>query len=251
MEEIKLKWSANIDQIATALAKFQGSVPAIPKAKTANIPTKSGGSFKYSYADLGAILDYTAKTRAENGLAISSGFSETDGTNKMYTLLLHSSGQWLYSELKLNCLPEKCQELGSLITYLRRYMTCSALGICPEDDDDGESAQAKYQSKPAAKAVTAKPIVQKKETIEQKPTTASQESLPNIPKPPPIPHVTPEQAKELEALLDKTPQAFKDDMLKFLKERKWNDFLVPISNFASIKAHFEKNIINETAGANV
>ena len=43
--------------LAEALVAFQASVPTIPKNRTAKIPTKNGGSYSYSYADLTDILE--------------------------------------------------------------------------------------------------------------------------------------------------------------------------------------------------
>jgi hypothetical protein len=53
--------------------------------------------------------------------------------------LLHTSGQWMASSYPL---PRQAgaQEMGSFITYARRYSLCAILGIAGEDDNDGESA---------------------------------------------------------------------------------------------------------------
>jgi hypothetical protein len=57
----------------------------------------------------------------------------------LQTILTHSSGQWISSELPLQVF-EKVQQLGSEITYLRRYTLSSLLGIVTDDDDDGKMA---------------------------------------------------------------------------------------------------------------
>lgn len=56
------------------------------------------------------------------------------------------------------------QEIGSALTYARRYALCSVVGIAPaEDDDDGgkalETKAAPRQSKPEPRATDLQPLV--------------------------------------------------------------------------------------------
>lgn len=126
--------SPEIDKIAFALAKFQGMVDAIPKNKTV-----STGTFKYTYADLASIWENIRHPLTANELAISQGFSYRDGKYFIDTMLLHSSGQWLKSSLEIGS-HEKIQQLGSEITYLRRYSLSAILGISTDEDDDAQAA---------------------------------------------------------------------------------------------------------------
>lgn len=129
--------SEQINELAKALSNMQGNVGAVFKNKTAKIPTKSGSTYSYSYADLAGIWDCIRKPLMENGLALTQTFNDS----MLVTLLMHSSGQWLKSSLPLSCMGAKPQDLGSEITYLRRYALTSILGISADDDDDGAIAQ--------------------------------------------------------------------------------------------------------------
>ena len=60
------------------------------------------------------------------------------------TILTHSTGQFISNEYTIKA-KQSPQELGSLITYLRRYSYMAVLGLAPEDDD-GLSAMPKKQA---------------------------------------------------------------------------------------------------------
>lgn len=126
--------SEDISQLALALSKFQGEMPSVLKGKTANI-----GQYKYKYADLADIFKSILTTLSEYELSIVQFFTDEDSRSYIVTTLMHSSGQWIKSYLKV-AHHEKIQQLGSEITYLRRYALSSILGIAAEDDDDGAKA---------------------------------------------------------------------------------------------------------------
>jgi hypothetical protein len=63
-----------------------------------------------------------------------------NGGPSIRTMLMHASGEWIGSEVALPSVPARVQELGSLVTYMRRYALAAILGIAPDDDDDGNAA---------------------------------------------------------------------------------------------------------------
>jgi len=128
--------SDQINELATALCKFQGTVGPIYKNKTAKITTKTGVTYTYNYSDLPGVLDVIKTTLMETGLSVCQMFVGSE----IVTSLMHSSGQWMNSRLPLNFDGLKPQELGSLITYMRRYALTAILGICADEDDDGNAA---------------------------------------------------------------------------------------------------------------
>lgn len=134
--------SATIGNLAAALSKFQSSVPKIPKSKTAKIPTKSGGSYEYKYADLADMLEVVAPKLAENELAITTNICTHDGHYiSVSALLMHSSDEWIESDPILMPCDTTAQSIGSAITYGRRYATAAVLGVAPDDDIDGAGAE--------------------------------------------------------------------------------------------------------------
>ncbi len=125
--------SAAINELATALAKAQGAFSNPEK-------DRRNPHFGSCYATLGAVIEATRKALAENGLSLT----QTVGGRppSLRSRLLHSSGQWLASEVPLFTAGKGSQVFGSELTYMRRYAVCALLNIAPaEGDDDGNAAQ--------------------------------------------------------------------------------------------------------------
>jgi hypothetical protein len=122
-----------INEIAAALSAAQAEMTNPPKTKTAK-----AGKYSYNYADLAEIIEHIRPTLAKHGLAITQ-IIETGEKTILVTRLMHKGGQFLQSTYPL---PNgaAAQEMGSAITYARRYSLCAILGIAAEEDDDGEKA---------------------------------------------------------------------------------------------------------------
>lgn len=134
--------SPTLGKLAEALAKAQGEMKAPSKGKTMKIP----GRGDYRYADLAEVIE-ARKVGAKYNLAITQGMEMRDGFLALTTLLMHSSGEWKGWECPIPA-GLKPQELGSYLTYMRRYSECGAWGIAAEDDDDGKAAQEAEPTKP-------------------------------------------------------------------------------------------------------
>lgn len=132
-------------KIATALAKAQGEFTQVAKQKTAVVKTKSGGEYRYNYADFADVLRMAIPILSRNGLAFTQGFKRVQaGADTKLCLaskLIHAeSGETIESDgisIPETILP---QEFGSYLTYWRRYDGCSLLGIQPDDDEDAVRA---------------------------------------------------------------------------------------------------------------
>ncbi|MCM1093740.1 MAG: ERF family protein [Lachnospiraceae bacterium] len=129
--------SDQINEIAAALSAFQGSLKQPKLSKEVKVKTKTGGSYTFKYADLSACAEAAAPFLKENGLAVSQIISEWT----LITLLTHTSGQWIKSELPISLNNgADYQALGSAITYIKRYSYCAILGIVADADDDANAA---------------------------------------------------------------------------------------------------------------
>jgi ERF superfamily len=129
--------------LADALAAFQAEAPTFTKNKTATVKTKTGGEYSYKYADLGDILPAVRPLLAQHGLSWSAKPSQAEtGELTLRYQLAHTSGEKDAGEMPLgvarDCRP---QELGSAITYARRYALTAQLNLATEEDDDGQTAQ--------------------------------------------------------------------------------------------------------------
>lgn len=170
-------------ELFTALAKAQGEIENAKK-DTAN------DFFKSKYADLASVINAAKKPLADNGLSILQLTQiDANGNLILITQLNHSSGQFIKGfypikpvkdilktfakdnsgnilkdkwgkELKEEVLDKEGlpifleitpQQIGSAITYARRYAYCAIVGIAQEDDD-GNSASGKIEdNKPQPK----------------------------------------------------------------------------------------------------
>ena len=135
-------------ELTAALVKFQNEVGAIPK-------TSSNPFFKSKYAGLPAVVETAGPILAKHGLAVSQHIGYDLDNDTLETWLLHTSGQYLVSRMRLLLTKQDSQGQGSAITYARRYAFMSVLGLVADDDDDGNAASQRSSS-PASKSAPAK-----------------------------------------------------------------------------------------------
>ena len=120
--------SPEIDKLAEALAKAQSEMEGAKKEST-------NPFFKSSYADLHAVIKSSFPFLTKHGLSISQGNEIIPKAVCVTTTLMHSSGQWIRSKVKLPLAKVDAQGVGSAITYGRRYGLSSMVGIAQYDDD--------------------------------------------------------------------------------------------------------------------
>jgi hypothetical protein len=133
--------------LIAALIKFQKEVPVIPK-------NKLNPHYKSYYAELSTVIDTCLPVLNKNGLLVSQTFNVDAGQNTLVTRLLHESSETLESFIYLPDLQD-AQKLTGAITYLRRTSYLSILGLCADEDDDGNAVsrppqrfEQKQESKP-------------------------------------------------------------------------------------------------------
>jgi hypothetical protein len=140
-----------LDQLATALAAFQAEMPTVAKAHTATVKSDKG-SYSYTYAGLADVSEAAMPLLAKHGLS----FSCLPGAGVLTGILLHSSGQSLTASLPINGATP--QQVGSSLTYMRRYLLGCMTGLVTDDDDDGQMAQAAAtKRKPAQRQAASAP----------------------------------------------------------------------------------------------
>tara|TARA_R110000824_G_scaffold42233_9_gene124638 strand:+ start:596 stop:1078 length:483 start_codon:yes stop_codon:yes gene_type:complete len=120
--------SPEINKLAEALAKAQSELEGAKKEST-------NPFFKSSYADLHAVIKSSFPFLSKYGLSVSQGNEIIPGAICVTTLLMHSSGQWLRSKIKLPLSKVDAQGVGAAITYGRRYGLSAIVGIAQYDDD--------------------------------------------------------------------------------------------------------------------
>ena len=129
-----MQMSEQINEIATALAKAQAELKAA--SKDAENP-----HFKSKYADIASIIE-ALKPLSKHGLAFAQ-FPETAEEGIIVsTLLMHTSGQWLRTDVPIPVSKADAQGYGSAITYGRRYGLQALCGLAADDDDGNAAAGA-------------------------------------------------------------------------------------------------------------
>jgi len=126
-------------EIIKALVKFAQADVKVTKDKLA----QAGGSRKYQYASLDAVIAEIRGPLADCGLFVSqTGMMDTDGTELLSTTIHHVSGEYIRGVQPLHIDKSKSntsQAHGAAMTYSRRYALAAALGLALEDDDDAQS----------------------------------------------------------------------------------------------------------------
>jgi hypothetical protein len=140
--------SESITELATALAKAQGAMPAVPKNGRGQVGTQ-----RTSYVTFDDLVATVKAPLATNGLSFTQMLDEGP---TLTTMLLHSSGQWIAASMPIEAMEANrgtnaMQALGSTLTYLKRYALAAMLGVASDEDDDAATA---HQPKPAAQAPT-------------------------------------------------------------------------------------------------
>lgn len=135
--------SESISSLAPALVKAQQELTNIHKGRTAKVPTKSGGSYEYTYADLASVLDVVEPVLNKHGISvIQRSFPHERGAH-IQTMLIHESGEWLADGgLFLPAPKNDPQGFGSAVTYNRRYGLAAMVGVAQTDDDAVSAVEA-------------------------------------------------------------------------------------------------------------
>lgn len=123
-----------MSELAKALNAFHTELPKVGKGSI-------NPAFKSKYADLADIVSVVLPALAKNGLAwITTPRVSDDGFVLEYELR-HTSGETVTGSWPLPD-PEKAtpQQMGSAVTYAKRYTLSAVTGIAPDEDDDGNAA---------------------------------------------------------------------------------------------------------------
>lgn len=134
--------SEQINELALALSKVQGEIEGA-------IKDAMNPHFKSKYADLTSCWESCREQLSKHEIAVVQSNDDTDTHLCLTTTLIHKSGQWIDGTLKMERKVDdkgarkdmNAQQIGSAITYFRRYALCSMIGICPEDDDANAISQ--------------------------------------------------------------------------------------------------------------
>lgn len=153
MDSLKsIDTEADKGELYEALSRAQSNFDQVKKSGKANIPTKSGGNYSYSFAKLSDVLAATVPALNAEGIYFSQNpkHSFTNNGGALLTIvstLSHKSGATLsYESIPLFYNMNDAKQAGSVMTYLRRYSACQILGIEGDEDDDANVANVAMES---------------------------------------------------------------------------------------------------------
>jgi len=127
-------------ELATAMAKAQAEMAGAKKDST-------NPHFKSKYADLASVWDACRKPLTDNGFSVLQYTDIHEGQTVLVTRLIHASGDYVAGILPLPA-GKNMQELGSALTYARRYGLAAMVGVAPEDDDGNAASATETKAAP-------------------------------------------------------------------------------------------------------
>lgn len=230
-DRLEFKTSAATEALDEALAKAQGEIEHASKDAT-------NPHFGKTYADLASVWNACREALSKNSIAVTQWPVPPSKANTMaiVTRLAHK-GQWMQSGLELPVAKADAQGAGAALTYLRRYALSAAVGVAPNDDDDGNSAAGRGTQPfgdlpdPKPRAATKPPAGTTGKPAEGKATISSGLGGPRVtPKSDAVEKlgeqldmVTSAQLKRLFAIRDEAApeKRWTDDQMKMYLEQKY------------------------------
>lgn len=133
--------SEEMKSLYKALAKFRQRLKQ---------PAKDGSNpyLKSTYVTLDGVIKAVDTALEGTGLSYIQEAATSDGLPAVRTVLFHEDGGtmasgWLSLPLKNGATP---QDVGSLLTYAKRYQLAAFFGVSSDVDDDGNSASSQNGS---------------------------------------------------------------------------------------------------------
>lgn len=139
--------------LMAAMAKAQGEFKPIEKNREVEIIMKSGGKYRFRYADLEEIIAKTRPALSANGLCLIQTIEHSQAGQLLTCKLMHAGGGIITSELPIPSAREfggDPKSFGALISYHRRYMVTSMLGVAADDDLDEDGQEMANAPAPTA-----------------------------------------------------------------------------------------------------
>ena len=164
--DIRPSRSPELKDLFEALSKSQAEMPLAGR-------NSENPYFKSRYADFAEIVRVSRPCLTKNGLSVLQQIEPNeDGQNILYTILSHSSGQWIESRMRILPAKPDVQSLSSYITYIKRIAYASLVGVAvTNEDDDGEIAMVESRD------ILAKGPTNKYNPKEETYTTISKDQL--------------------------------------------------------------------------
>lgn len=124
-------------QCSNSITEIAKKILEVQTKNIAVIKNTKNAFLKNRYADLGAYLEVVMPALSECGLILNQ-FPTGSG---LITQITHAeSGEFFRCNFPLNVSGKTGQEIGSQISYFRRYSISAILSLFAEDDDNNASS---------------------------------------------------------------------------------------------------------------
>ncbi len=137
--------------LAGALFAFQGEVSKVGKDSV-------NSHFSKTYASLEKIMEVVKPVLQKHGLVLSQMLDNVDGAAALRTIVMHPESDQALEGVCPFPANLNAQQMGSAVTYFRRYGALAVLGIVTDADDDGNGAStattAVHQTQAVANATS-------------------------------------------------------------------------------------------------
>ncbi len=152
-------------ELMQAIFNIQQTVPVIKRESKG-----STGNRSYSYASLKETWTAAQAAIKANGVVVIQSPTTDSMSGQFFrTTINHvKSGQWISETMQMLITKDDPQSIGAAITYYRRYMLTSMLGLIPDDDNDAAEhmlATAKQKKQIVGAVKESYPDLEKPEDI--------------------------------------------------------------------------------------
>jgi hypothetical protein len=138
----------------TPPASIHAAFAAALAEMTSPTANKVNPAFKSRYATLDHILDHVRPILSKHGLALTQSVHSEEGRVGVLTRIVGQDGFLDLGSITIATKPEtNAQQVGGILTYLRRQSIQASLGIATDLDDDGNETAGATLS-PAGKTWT-------------------------------------------------------------------------------------------------
>lgn len=151
MESIRTNQSETLGKLFTAIALAQPKIVAPLFDKEAKIPMRKGGMFQFKYASLNAVQSALKGPLSENGLCYMQFPSAKGNIVRIETMVGHSSGEWISRTFELTAASPDTKEVGSCVTYGKRYSLAAVFNLTADEDQDAAPVSTAYNGSPDQK----------------------------------------------------------------------------------------------------
>lgn len=148
-----ITFTGDVAPFAKAFVAAQKATEAVKKAAT-------NPHFKSRYADLAEVVEAVVPALNANGIGVIQSPSFDGELVGVTTVLIHESGAMAQATLRLRPNKPDPQQVGSAITYARRYALLAMTGAAPEDDDGNSASQPNSKPQTQRREETKQPTIQ-------------------------------------------------------------------------------------------